>query len=255
MANKHGQTLDITLARGELPIGIKIAEPPGVTSDNLPLSTWGASYILANELHTLDISAPSDHEHLQHSSILDLGAGTGLVGISASLLLKQNAILTDLPTILPGVAANISVNAPVLSKAGLELQTGMLDWTDPSSLTVYSPDGVHAVSSIILDSHKFPVILAADTVYDPDHPALLSSTVTTWLARTADARFVLCYPLRMAYLDIIRDLWDSLGESGLNCVKEGQRQGDDPSWDEEAPYEWSVWAWKCERAGSEGGKG
>ncbi|KAK6423598.1 hypothetical protein LTR95_016500, partial [Oleoguttula sp. CCFEE 5521] len=163
MANKHGQILDVTLAHDEAPIGIKIAEPPGVTSDNLPLSTWGASYILANQLHALDIPGPAKDEISSHPPILELGAGTGLVGISASLLLKRNAILTDLPTILPGVAANISVNAPVLSKADLDLQTGLLDWNDPSSLTVYTPDGLHAATSITPDSHKFSVILAADT--------------------------------------------------------------------------------------------
>ncbi|KAK6428391.1 hypothetical protein LTR95_015463 [Oleoguttula sp. CCFEE 5521] len=255
MANKHGQTLDITLTSDEPPIGIKIAEPPGVTSDNLPLSTWGASYILANELHTLNIPIPPKNEMSNHPPILELGAGTGLVGISASLLLKRNAILTDLPTILPGVAANISVNAPVLSKAGLNLQTGLLDWNDPSSLIGYTPDGLHAATSITLDSHKFSVILAADTVYDPDHPSLLSSTVSTWLSRTPDARFVLCYPLRMAYLDIIRDLWERLDAAGLECVTEGQRQGDDPSWDEEAPYEWSMWAWTSGRVASGGGEG
>lgn len=249
MANKHGQTLDVALDAAGSTVGIRVAEPTGVTSDNLPLSTWGASFILANQLHKIDISAalpcrPSQDQNnpkepVPRPQILELGAGTGLVGITAAVLWRRNAILTDLPGIIPGIKANIIANTINLSKASSTVQAGTLDWLNPTSLTLTNKDA----STISPADQKFPVILAADVVYDEDHPLLLLNTVRTWLAPGTASRFILCYPLRMAYLDIIRDLWHKFEEAGLECVEEGQQTGD-ASWDEEAPYEWCIWRWK-----------
>ena len=252
MANKHGQTLNIVLDDVGSTVGIRVAEPTGVASDNLLLSTWGASFILANQLHKIDVSAalfsgpPQErerehvHKNVPRPKVLELGAGTGLVGMTAAILWRTNAILTDLPGIIPGIRANIVANTSNLSKASASIQAGTLDWLNPTCLALTN---INSSTISPTEDNKFPVVLAADVVYDEDHPSLLLNTVRVWLAPGPNSRFILCYPSRMAYLDIIRDLWQKFEDAGLQCVEEGQQTGD-ASWDEEAPYEWSAWRWK-----------
>jgi hypothetical protein len=179
-----------------------------------------------------------------HAPILELGAGTALVGLTASLLWNRDAILTDLPAIVTGTAATVAANQPSLNAANVRVHCGSLDWFHPEVLNFHHPDPTTTLPNLSPTSHKFPIILAADVVYDEEHPDLLLQTVTTWLASGKSSRFVLAYVLRVAYLDVIRDLWAKFEAAGLECVEEGQTTGDE-SWDEMAPYEWCSWRWKA----------
>jgi hypothetical protein len=256
MTDRHGQTLKVHISDTEQ-IGISILEPKGSISDNLSLSTWGASFILANQLYKIDVSealkicdkssqssSDTPWSDLPLPPILELGAGTALVGLTAALLWKQNAVLTDLPQIVVGTAATVGANTDALAAANVSVHYGSLDWFKPSQLSFHTPNANSGPIPVLTPSaHKFPIILAADVVYDEEHPDLLLQTVTTWLAPGKASRFVLAYVLRHAYLDVIRDLWAKFEEAGLECVEEGQTTGDD-SWDEMAPYEWCSWRWK-----------
>jgi len=259
MTDRHNQTLKVHISDTEQ-IGIKILEPTDSISDNLALATWGASFILANQLYKIDVSEaletspkPNNEEPKSEdpsnappsppqSPILELGAGTALVGLTAALLWKRNAILTDLPNIVTGTAATVGANAAALEAANVQVHCGSLDWFKPSQLAFHVPSA-GPLPDLTPSTHRFPIILAADVVYDEEHPDLLLQTVSTWLARGRASRFVLAYVLRHAYLDVIRDLWTKFEEAGLECVEEGQTTGDD-SWDEMAPYEWCSWRWK-----------
>lgn len=248
MTDRHGQTLQVQISDSEQ-IGINILEPTDSISDNLALATWGASFILANQLHKIDLSEAleaSQRNRISDSKsyppILELGAGTALVGLTAAFLWKQNAILTDLPNIVTGTAATVGANADALAASKIEVKCGSLDWFKPSVLSFHKASA-GPLPDLAPSAHKFPVILAADVVYDEEHPDLLLQTVTTWLAPGKSSRFVLAYVLRVAYLDVIRDLWAKFEEAGLECVEEGQTTGDE-SWDEMAPYEWCSWRWK-----------
>lgn len=250
MTDRHGQTLKVSISDTEQ-IGISILEPKDSISDNLALATWGASFILANQLYKIDVSEalkttqkPQSHQPGKppRSPILELGAGTALVGLTAAILWKRDAILTDLPNIVHGTAATVGANAHALAAAGAKIHCGSLDWISPSSLSFHAPSA-GKLPDLTPGAHKFPIILAADVVYDEEHPDLLLQTVQAWLAPGRASRFVLAYVLRHAYLDVIRDLWAKFEEAGLECVEEGQTTGD-ASWDEMAPYEWCSWRWK-----------
>ncbi|KAK5682677.1 hypothetical protein LTS10_005806 [Elasticomyces elasticus] len=201
-------------------IVIQIADPQGIIADNLALATWGSSEVLANTLHRLpipDVSATGLQTDV--FPVLELGAGTGLVGLSAAAVWKCWTCLTDLPPILPNLEANVALNRDILAQHGGSAACGH--------------DG----------AFKARVILAADTVYSEEHPELLTQAVTARLEKSDKARFVMCYPLRIGYLDHIRDLWERLETAGLVCVDEG-RESLDKSWDEDTPYEWCVWRWQ-----------
>ena len=257
MTDRHGQTLKVYIS-DKKQIDINIQEPKNSISDNLSLSTWGASFILANQLYKIDVSEALDkcrnnddrlsHDETTqskpttHAPILELGAGTALVGLTAALLWSRDAILTDLPAIVTGTAATVAANTPALTASNVRVICGSLDWFQPQRLAFHQPSA-GPVPDLSPNSHKFPIILAADVVYDEEHPDLLLQTVTTWLAPGKASRFILAYVLRVAYLDVIRDLWAKFEEAGLECVEEGQTTGDE-SWDEMAPYEWCSWRWK-----------
>ena len=112
--------------------------------------------------------------------MLELVAGTGLVGLTAAITWNVPVVLTDLEPIVPSLAHNIALNQGLFSDtagvARAHLSCGSLDWRDPSSLSIYSIGAKHADSERI--PRKATVILAADTVYSEEHPELLSKTIT-----------------------------------------------------------------------------
>ena len=207
-------------------IQVDIVEPE-YRSENLTLVTWTSSHVLANQIHKFDRPGEAT------IPVLELGAGTGLVGLTAAKLWQKQVILTDLPGILPGLRANIDANN--IS----QMQCGSLDWRSADLLSL--EDGREMRAS---QGAQASVIFAADTIYDEDHPELLSHAILTWLARTSDSQAILCYPLRVAYLDYIREIWTILEEAGLEAVREGQERADEKDWDDECLCEWVVFKWK-----------
>lgn len=244
-------------------IEIHISETPGLKAENLSLATWGSSYILANRLHrwredaarangntnrAQSISAngdrKSDHHQHQPIAVLELGAGTSLVGISAAAVWQLPVIVTDLDPLVLGLAQNVHVNEKILGERGGEVECGTLDWSRPRELYLYQDGDGEERQVIDTSKRKANMILAADTVYAEDHPELLTKTISTCLAPGADSRVILCYVLRHSYIDIIRDLWESFESIGLECAEEGQQDADPDTWDDVAPFEWCVWRWK-----------
>ena len=220
---------------------IKVTETPGIKADGLGLATWGSARLLSGILDTLEIPPPTQTCSTDIGvEVLELGAGTGLVGLTAAIIWKCNVMLTDMPTILPGLQANIDVNRPLLASHGALVRCGALDWSSPSAIQVYQDETIFEPVSL----SKPSVILAADTLYDSDHAPWLVDTVKKWLAHDIKSRVVLCYPLRIAYVDVVRDFWDLMHASGFECAQEGRIPGQEEFG--EVPgteFEWCVWRW------------
>jgi predicted nicotinamide N-methyase len=230
---------------------IHISEKEGVKAENLSLATWGSSYVLANHLHRWKStdSVQTARENASNSvPVLELGAGTGLVGLSAAAIWQLPVILTDLAPIVPGLAQNINMNRALLAEKETSATCGCLDWTNPKQLLLCNPVLADTEPKYIQSTRKAHMILAADVVYSEEHPELLLKTILEWLTPGPDARVVICYPVRIAYIDHIRDLWERFEGAGLVCVEEAQESSDD-DWGEAepAPYEFCMWAWKGEQ--------
>lgn len=232
-------------------INIHIFEQAGVSAENLSLSTWGSSFVLANLLHKIRTPFINLNEEaqkrtaLERPSVLELGAGTGLVGISAVALRHAKVLLTDLAPILPGLDANISLNKQLLSRTGSSASCGLLDWTHPSEIHILPGATGNGNEILTPESLKLDLILAADTLYSAEHPELVTNAILTWLAPGANSRAILCYLLRVAYLDDIRRFWELMESAGLECLEEGREEGSE-NWNEVAntPYEWCIWGWQ-----------
>ncbi|KAK5119684.1 hypothetical protein LTR85_007260 [Meristemomyces frigidus] len=250
MSSRTRLSFDVKLNKLGETINIQISDPSGLQADNLALATWGSSEVLANVLHRLPVDF-SNTGVLQHVlGVLELGAGTGLVGLSAACIWRTNATLTDLPPLLPAIDANIALNKDLLSRHDALATLGMLDWSQPeciesgSSSGTVLKEGGHGDSIMNVKRMRARVIVAADTVYSEEHPELLVNAVKARLDSKPEARLIMCYPLRIGYLDHIRDLWERLEDAGLVCIQEGREEIDD-SWDEDTPYEWCVWRWQA----------
>ena len=177
--------------------------------------------------------------------VLELGAGTGIAGLSAAAIWHTSVVLTDLPPILPGIAANVALNRSLLAQHGGLALCGALDWAQPDKLDINNDQTTAEVKTPHPDyaRSKARVMMAADTIYSEEHPELLCTVIKARLEAGPQSRFILAYPLRVGYLDFIRDLWDQLEAIGLESIQEGREMMDE-SWDEDTPYEWCVFRWK-----------
>lgn len=219
---------------------------PSLTSDNLGMKTWVSSYLLSRRLHKLLDSPPelvpmTSTEPLATNDkrlrALELGSGTGLVGLSFAALKGKSATihLTDLPEIVPNLAHNASLNVELMNRTEANVTTGVLDWS-------ITPDPLPAAEE------RFDIILAADPLYSPLHPQLLVDTIGPWLSRGLDARVVTEMPLRDAYLPQVQEFRERMGKLGLAVVEEGEEVGYD-DWESSSGEAlavkcwWSIWGW------------
>lgn len=193
---------------------------PALTADNLGLKTWASSYLLSKRLATMALPATS--------RALELGAGTGLVGLAAAAALGAEVLLTDLPEIVPNLKRNIEANQHLGVRASAEV----LDWRDVPAPLPSQAD-------------RFELVLAADPLYSSEHPKLLVDMVMVWLRRSLKARAVVEMPLRDGYQGERDDFKQRMLAGGLVVADEGTETGWD-DWGEkggEVRCWWSVWKW------------
>lgn len=222
---------------------------PSLTSDNLGHKTWVASYLLAKrlplllpDLPSLDqatvndiVDAPSNFPK-PPTRLLELGAGTGLVGIVAAAIFHVSVHLTDLPAIVPNLQANVLRNSPIIANAN-HATTGVLDWSNSSR-----DDG---------SLHKYDIILSADPLYSPLHPRWLANAIEGFLNQGKTARVIVELPLREAYVPELEEFKMRMTANGLKLVRDGNDIGyDDWEGSSGSGYEkpkvvcwWGIWGW------------
>lgn len=139
---------------------------------------WDCSLVLA---HWLDSWPPSS---FQNARVVELGAGTGLPGMVASLL-GAHVVLTDRPSLLPGLQRNVDDN-------GLQ-----------NSITVHALEWGDDCSAL---SPPFDFILMSDVLYDvAAMPHLCKTLVDLSNART---QILLAYELRPGTTECFKVLRD-----------------------------------------------
>ncbi|SMR50809.1 unnamed protein product [Zymoseptoria tritici ST99CH_1E4] len=193
-----------------------VLHEPSLTEDNLGLKTWASSYLLAKRMAILRDTLPSLSDTVP---MLELGAGTGLVGLATAVILQRHVVLTDLPEIVPNLQRNATANTAVLDMHGASVDAAVLDWTDPGAF--------HLNDTLNGDQHLFPLILAADPIYSSDHPRWLVQAIDHHLSRGESARVVIEMPLRDTYSPERQDFRDRMQDLGLTIAEEGEEVGFD----------------------------
>jgi len=145
-------------------LSFKVREPP-LTGDNLGLKTWGTAFTVAKRLEYFHREFMRDALH-SDSTVLELGAGTGLVGIAASAIWSANVVLTDLPEIQDNLCHNIFTNASLVASQGGSICAEILDWKSEHGLTNNSCQAFDVrklptsnVTSLTVDRPSLPPIL------------------------------------------------------------------------------------------------
>ncbi|KAL8787194.1 MAG: hypothetical protein Q9195_007885 [Heterodermia aff. obscurata] len=208
------------------PVHITLLEP-SLTGDNLGHKTWLSAYLLALRLPSL-LSTLFPINNPLH--ILELGAGTGLLGLTAAVLLPRAAThLTDLPAIIANLTQNIHANTHLFASPP---SVGALDWSEPATT-----------------NEKYDLIIASDPLYSPQHPAWLVDTISRQLSTNRDARVVIELPLRDAYLAEVHEMRKRMLDAGLGLLDSGEEVGRE-DWGSDHGVEraevrcwWGVWGW------------
>jgi predicted nicotinamide N-methyase len=236
------RTFQIPSPTGTIDIAI---HEPALTADNLGLKTWAASYLLAKRLLRLDL--PGEHR-IGNMFALELGSGTGLVGIAAAAVLGAHVCLTDLPDIKPNLERNVRANQSVMTSNKGTAVSGVLDWSEPQKI-LFETDSPEDLSNAkhMQSQSDFPLILAADSIYSPDHPRMLAATMKHWLSKTPWARIVVELPLRPRGDAEIASFRKCMEGSGFSLLAEENDVGYD-DWQNGADRTlvtcwFSVWAW------------
>ncbi|KAI0804328.1 putative methyltransferase-domain-containing protein [Xylaria sp. FL0064] len=171
----------------QTPFELAVREPP-ITGDSLGHKTWGSSYLMAQLLDDLSSGSLAHlltSDRRESLKILELGSGTGLLGIAAAAIWQADAVLSDLPDIMPNLDYNIEQNRATVERLGGNLSSGVLIWGSKS-----------ANDARFSSRNQFNIILAADSMYDDDHPDLLASAIHEQLYDSPDSRAIVMVPMR-----------------------------------------------------------
>ncbi|RHY49097.1 hypothetical protein DYB30_007350 [Aphanomyces astaci] len=107
----------------------------GNTGKGTGLTIWDGSVVLAKYLEHATSSFVQNEDSVRGKRVLELGAGTGLVGLAAAVCGASHVTLTDLAYTLDNLSANVRANAS--SIAATSVDVAELDWfkAPPLSLT------------------------------------------------------------------------------------------------------------------------
>lgn len=94
-------------------------------------------------------------------TVLELGAGAGLPGLTAALLGACRVVLTDIEPLLPGLINNVEANG-----LGDRVEVRQLVWGSDES------PGQGGESD-----HEFDLVLMSDVFFDPEEMAALAKTL------------------------------------------------------------------------------
>ncbi|KAK4694732.1 hypothetical protein P7C71_g2897, partial [Lecanoromycetidae sp. Uapishka_2] len=232
---------------------------PSLTGDNLGHKTWVASYLLATQLPTLlprHFPMITIQDSDDRPLILELGAGTGLVGLAASGLFSSLISLTDLDTIVPNLRYNIEKNKHLTADTKSDVYASKLDWEDAAKEAQERKRRAQGSLQEYryiddTDKYKYDIIFAADSLYAVEHVDWLIKTMSSFLRKRSRSRIFVCLPLRPGskYPGRFRE---SLGFEGFEVIEEGRMIGYD-DWKtesgeaEEVECWWSVWKWASSR--------
>ena len=152
--------LGVTSCR-ELPFSthrILVAEAPGQLG--IGGKVWDAAVALLSHL------APQQQESVGAGSslvcgkrVLELGAGTGLVGLSCALLGASSVVVTDMADVVPLLALNAALNAQLLQDIGRP--------AGDDSARVTAAEMLWGSAADVEAHDAFELVVASDVVYDP----------------------------------------------------------------------------------------
>lgn len=179
-------------------LGIKIRDTTLLSSDT-GFRTWGAAPLISRLISLYPLSF---FPNPGSSRVLELGSGTGLVGLTVAAVLGRmgrtaSVDLTDFTeVILENLQHNLTLNPDLLAEASqVTINVSKLDWSD----FLPSPH-----SLLALTTQRYDTIFASDVIFEPPHISLIHATISSLLSfpaaiRTSSPTVHLILPLRSTH--------------------------------------------------------
>ncbi|KAF5176823.1 N-lysine methyltransferase mettl21a [Thalictrum thalictroides] len=154
-------------------------------SQGLSFKIWAAANTLVallEQYHQHPNNSPLSSVFNCHNnpfSILELGSGTGLVGIAAAAILRAKVTITDLPNVLPNLSFNAMANSATLVLNGGNVDVSSLRWGEVDDMESIGKD--------------FNMILGSDVVYHDNLYEPLLKTLQFFLGGKSNTVFVMAH--------------------------------------------------------------
>ena len=158
---------------------------------------WDAALVLLKYLFT-----KNGNKHVKHNCVLELGAGTGVVGIASFLAGAESVIITDLPECLPLMELNVQENRAALYRpcvsSGKDIEekvlTRVLRWGDEKDINkIYNTKN----GEVANDISKIKCVLIADCIYYEEGMMKLYDTIVLIMNEAhQDCHILCCYEYR-----------------------------------------------------------
>lgn len=215
---------------------VKLKEP-SLTEDKLGLKTWGSSLALSSRLVS-NYCDKQDNNIINYlrQPLLELGSGTGLVGIVCAILQKENKLvdmdfgkskgiyLTDLPEIVGNLQENVNLNG-----VSDICEVYPLDWKSPASFNAKMSSDYGFVEG---ETNVFNTLIFSDPMYSADHPYLILDMIKLYLNIKNHGNVIIELPARPKYQNERNLLWtliakDPLLGQSLKLINDELEDGED----------------------------
>ncbi|OBZ86555.1 Protein-lysine N-methyltransferase rrg1 [Choanephora cucurbitarum] len=171
---------------------------PCYVGNDLGFKTWGAAPMMAKKLLQENIIP-----HLNDASVLELGTGTGMVGLVCDYLGAAEVHVTDYhPRVLENVAYNIQLNQSHAQVSKLDFIEVALD---------QSPEW---------QDRTFDIVIASDLLYEMEHADHLPLAID----RLMKHEFYFMIPLRDTHWEEVTHFEQKMTNLGLVCRKKEDSQ-------------------------------
>ncbi|XP_043699270.1 protein-lysine methyltransferase METTL21D-like [Telopea speciosissima] len=161
-------------------------------SEGIPFKLWPAAKSLVTLLDryrlqpsssplTLIFSAFSNASQHSPLRILELGSGTGLVGITAAATLGANVTLTDLPHVVPNLQFNVDANYNTLTLHGGSINVAALSWGEAKDMeSIGCEFDLLLASDVVYHDHLFDPLLKTLQFYLRNNTVFLMAHLKRW---------------------------------------------------------------------------
>ncbi|CAG9460032.1 unnamed protein product [Pedinophyceae sp. YPF-701] len=222
---RPGRNADVDLEGAGLRVGRPRAVAVRVASEGgagrgTAWHVWDGAVVLARHLHHRGAEIERSELGADVAGVLELGSGTGLVGLSAAACFPacRCVALTDLPEALPALRRNAALNAAWIG-GGVRVEVLRLDWREAAGR------GGCLEAGCVGGGLEWDLVVASDCVWLPELVEPFADALAAAL-RSRRAVAVLATQERSARVDAA--LWAGLRTRGLRVRDAPMGSGEPP---------------------------
>ncbi|KAI7857643.1 putative methyltransferase-domain-containing protein [Circinella umbellata] len=186
----------------------KLHEPSYIGND-IGFKTWGAAPLLAKKLIQQNLIPD-----LKNRTVLELGSGTGLVGLCCDKLGARKVYLTDYhESVLKNVVINVQLNQSRATVSKLDFIQIAQQYHPPEKNNNNNNTNDLAITSSSWEDYgkKFDIVIASDLLYEMEHAEYLPLAVE----KLMENEFSFMIPLRPTHVAEVELFEIRMGQVGL----------------------------------------